>query len=93
MVTFLNVSTKCYFTHTASLTGKQNTVQMNQKRLEDTIFLRKESRVNQNYLYLYVAQKHSSVYGVSCIYSSEIINQCIKANEDQTQFAVAGGEG
>lgn len=66
---------------------------MNQKRLKDTIFLRKESRVNQNYLYLYVAQKHSSVYGVNCIHSSEIINQCIKANEDQTQFAVAGGEG
>ena len=66
---------------------------MNQKRLENTILWKKESRVNQNYLYLYVAQNHSSVYWVNCMHSSEVTNQYIKANKDKTHFAGAGGEG
>lgn len=51
---------------------------MNQKRLENTIFLKKESRVNQNCLYLYVAQNYSSLYCVNYMHSSEVTINLLK---------------
>lgn len=56
---------------------------MNQKKLENTILLKNESKVNQNFLYLCVAQNHSSVYCVNCMHSSEVTDQCIKVNKDK----------
>lgn len=51
---------------------------MNQKRLENKIFLKKESRVNQNCLYLYVAQNYSSLYCVNYMHSSEVTINLLK---------------